>query len=408
MGEIGPSWWTFMGISLFRWPLTILVLVSLVGAPPLAPSGAASPPGPLEPTAIGTSVSEVLPVVTIPGLGGEDRSAAASTVATAVPRINVQPLDQDLEPADPLDGPIAGAADTGSDTDADRARASDRPQTNGDLYTVERSTADTGESALAVDGRAETAWEGNGERTSARFDLGTVRPVKTVAWLPTGGDSIVLQRSLLGGVWITIERYDDPEPGVWRTAFVDWPARYLRFRLVGDGDGDSAAGGIAELEVYGPADAEDTEDAEGAPARDRAERSRSAAERDTRARERTERVRAAQERRSAREGESDQPGADTSESDREPRAPRPSRERPPDSQSDADLAVDGGARVVEDCGDGSGECRIEIDVSAGSATCDERGGSGNRAVGRNASAGEGGTCVKDASGGTVDLGDINP
>jgi hypothetical protein len=74
-----------------------------------------------------------------------------------------------------------------------------------------------------------------------------------------------------------------------------------------------------------------------------------------------------------------------------------------------DRTIEDQARVVEGCGDGSSDCRIEIDVSAGTAVCDESGGDGNIVRGRGrANAGQGGSCSRDASGGTVEIGDVNP
>jgi len=346
--------------------------------------------------AVAATVAATVAVSPAPaGTAGSGSGTAVTAVASPAVRINVRPTSAELPAPDPLDGPVApgrnGAAD---DSPSPLPRGAEDAG-----YAIEASSAKAGNPELAHDGEPGSAWAADGPRVTAEFDLGEVRPIEEVRWLPAGTGPVVIQRSLLGGVWVTVERVDAPEPGVWQTASVDWPARYLRFRFAGGEGGDR----LAEVEVVGPAGEEarrrdrDRVSAEQRVDRDRGRDNERARERD---RKRSERAAAAQERqqaaaeRTTRRGAGDEQGGNTDGSRRQ--------------GGGGDRVVDGRSSVVEDCGDGSGECRIEIDVSAGSATCDESGGSGNRAVGRNASAGEGGTCVRDASGGSVELGDINP
>lgn len=389
-----------MALQRRRSPRRFLVLGSLCAAIVAATSGAASPPTRNGGRLAGTPTLGDLPVVVVRPTAVDD--ARTGSAASPTPRINVQPEDEGVavvEATDPLDGAVA-------EVEAPRSVAGDgvgsalAPDDGEVRYAIELGTGDDGDPALAFDGDTETGWTGDEARATASFDLGTVRPVETVRWLPTGGGPIVLQRSLLGGVWVTVERIDDPEPDVWRTVPVEWPARYLRFRAVAGGNEPA---GVTEVEVYGPAGAE-------VSGRQRSRgRADAAVDRTAeRERRRDDRVVAAQEER---EGDAAERAGRTDRAAR--REAAPSRAVEPAVEREAagggkDRAVDGRESVVESCGDGSGECRIEIDVSGGSATCDERGGSGNRAVGGNASAGEGGSCVRDASGGSIELDDINP
>lgn len=302
--------------------------------------------------------------------------------------------------ADPLD--VGNAADP---LDGDVAEPPLGPGVAEQSYPIARSdrSRDAAGAPLAHDGDPTTIENLDGVRPTVELDLGTVRPIAVVRWLQAEATPVIVQRSLLGGVWVTVDRLDTPEPGVWQTLEVDWPARYLRLRF--GRDAAEAAPRLAEVKIYGPAGENDQErrraDRVAAPEVDsapgQANQDARANDRTNRRDRRSERVQAAQERRER----TAQPGQDAAE-------PGPT-DRQPDAAGGVDRVIEGRADVVsEDCGDGTGDCRIEIDVSAGTATCDEDGGSGNRAVGRNASAGEGGTCSRDASGGSVDLGDINP
>lgn len=277
---------------------------------------------------------------------------------------------------DPLDGPVSPASlDDRTVLDELAVDIAEVP------YQIEGTTQrGTGLGApLLHDGDPATAQELASERREVTLDLGEVRPVSAVRWQQLGAAPVVVQRSLLGGVWETVERVKEPTPGAWQAATVDWPARYVRLRFPQGADADAAT--LTEVEVYGP------------PEEDEPSRSDS---------------RASQAQATDRGGRQ----RDRADQVRSPRSPRPAADegRLPTPEPTVDEPPSEGRSEVttEDCGDGTGNCRIEIDVSAGTATCNEAGSDGNRAVGRNASAGNGGTCSKSASGGSVDLGEINP
>ena len=243
---------------------------------------------------------------------------------------------------------------------------------------------DPSRSALAHDGDPTTGWTVGTAPVSVWFDLGASRPLAAVRWLPVSDAPVEVQRSRDGKRWATVGRVSDPEAGAWHVLPVDRPARYVRFVFGDPETGDAVAvGQLAEVEIDGQPDADD---------------------RPVTREQRPDRERAAD----GQDGDRDRAR------DRRPARPAAAETATDPGEADGtvtigDRTVEGEARVVEECGDGTGECRIEVDVSGGTAVCDESGGTGNVVRGRGrASAGDGGTCSRDASGGTVEIGDINP
>ncbi len=367
------------------------VLALSAGSPPdPVPASSKEAPGPDADPLDGPAPLPLIDFVADPMAADPLDAAPAGADSVAADPLDaapfeVDPLDIDVEP--PLGPAVAEQPYDAVGSERSRDAAGALRANDGDPTTVE-----------LLDGR----------RPTASFDLGQVRPVAEIRWLQAGDVPVVVQRSLLGGVWVTVDRVQRPEPGVWQTLEVDWPARYVRLRF--DPEADDAAR-LAEVKVYGPAgeddwsrpraDPNDGDDQESDAARST---QRARGEDQTDRPERPDRQNR-RDRRSSGEPSVQQRSEDAP--DRAAEAGRTEGGQRPDRG--LDIETDGRADVVtEDCGDGTGDCRITVDVSAGTATCDESGGSGNRAVGRNASAGEGGTCSKDASGGSVEIGDINP
>lgn len=380
---------TFLLRMRLQRPVLIVACFAAVAA---AAVGASSSPLPDEPVTAGTPAS--LPVIPGPSAAlsvGDDGSAVGE--ASPEPDFLLDEPGAAVDQSDPLDGdPLDGP---GGVADGALGRLVG-VSVAAEPYPIEWSdrSQDAAGARLAHDGDPTTVEEIAGARREVVLDLGTVRPVAAVRWLQRDAEPVVVQRSLLGGVWVTVERVESPDPAAWQALAVDWPARYVRLRFPTEQD---AAIRLAEVEVYGPPADDERAERDDDRASDRAEREdERSAERAGRQRDRDGRLRAALERRQRaadRAGRQDQENVD--------RAPEPDGGLDPSTEGRADV-------VTEGCGDGTGDCRIEIDVSAGTAACDESGGSGNRAVGRNASAGEGGSCTRDASGGTVEIGDINP
>jgi hypothetical protein len=251
-----------------------------------------------------------------------------------------------------------------------------------------------GRSALAHDGDPTTTWTVGEAPVSARFDLGAPRRLVAVRWLPASGAPVEVQRSRDRERWVTVGRVGDPEAGAWQEVAVGRPARYVRF-VFDDGDDAAAVGRLAEVEVHGRSGGDDR-----SVPREQRIGERGVANVDGGRAQRPERGRVA--------------GGRDHDRDRRPARQAAGNVAAVGREGNGavvigDRTIEDQARVVEGCGDGSSDCRIEIDVSAGTAVCDESGGDGNIVRGRGrANAGQGGSCSRDASGGTVEIGDVNP
>ena len=245
-------------------------------------------------------------------------------------------------------------------------------------------------SSLAYDGDPGTTWSMVDAAIPAYawFDLGSERLVTAVRWLSeTEGGQVKVQVSSDRSRWQTVGEGSGAGRS-WQSISVTRTVRYVRFVFAGTDDAETGAR-LAEVEIYGPPDA-DVRESAGRDLRVSRDRGGASGTDD--------------ERASAGDGEV---------VDAEPDRTR-SVERSPSSdeagrRAGQDQAADDGdnVRIVEP--DVVEEREIEVSVEAGTAVCDESGGDRNEAGrGKGASAGNGGTCRKDASGGAVEMGDVTP
>ena len=217
----------------------------------------------------------------------------------------------------------------------------------------------------------------------AWFDLGEVRPIAALRWYQRAAPGpVAVQVSNDREEWTTVAVHDRPLAGSWQQATIGEAARFVRIVI----STEQGAADLAEVEIFGPPGSEPA-DTEVATAPQPVEN-------------RPPQVRI------TGGGEQGQQAAEAAVVV----TPEPDSEAVEISVNGDVTRCTGGERcrvvsrppdVVEDCGDGTTTCTIRISVSAGVAVCDESGGNNGR------NRGSGGRCSAEASGGTVEIGDVN-
>ena len=276
-------------------------------------------------------------------------------------------------------------------TDAPRAAA--RPPRRTELatapYVIEVSgrPRHSTDSVLAYDGDPSTSWSSGdvGPTAYAWFDLGEERPIAAVRWFQTATQGpVAVQISNDREEWTTVVLHKQPVADSWQRADIGTAARFVRIVIATEG----GPADLAEVEIFGPLGSEPAEaEVEVATAPQPVEN-------------RPPRVRI------SGGGEQGQQAAEAVVVE----TPAADSEAVEISVNGEVARCTGGERcrvvtrqpdIVEDCGDGTTTCAIRIGVSAGLAVCNEAGGNNGR------NEGDGGRCSAEASGGTVEIGEVN-
>lgn len=244
------------------------------------------------------------------------------------------------------------------------------------------------DSVLAYDGDPATGWSAGdvAPMAYAWFDLGERRTIAGLRWFQSAVDGpVAIQISNDRQEWTTVLVAEQPVADSWQRADIGQAARFVRIVV----DTERGSADLAEVEIFGPPGSEPAEAevaiAERQPVANRAPRVRITGG-----------------------GEQGQQAAEAAVVT----TPEPDSQAVEISVNGETTRCSGGERcrvesrapeIVEECGDGTTTCTIRIGVSGGLAVCDA--GGGNR--GRNSGSGSGERCTAEASGGTVEVSDVN-
>lgn len=246
------------------------------------------------------------------------------------------------------------------------------------------------DSVLAYDGDPATGWSAGdvAPMAYAWFDLGERRTIAGLRWFQSAVDGpVAIQISDDRREWTTVLVAEQPVADAWQRADIGQAARFVRIVV----DTERGSADLAEVQIFGPPGAEPVEDVdEVAVAQRQPVTNRAPSVRITGGGEQGQR---AAEAAVVTTPEADSEAVEISVNGETTRCSGSERCR-----------VEGRApEIVEDCGDGTTSCTIRIGVSGGLAVCDASGG--NR--GRNSDSRTEERCTAEASGGTVEVSDVN-
>ncbi len=145
-----------------------------------------------------------------------------------------------------------------ADVPASAESTAPTPDAGPQPYRIEsaRRSPDTSPAKTLLDGDQSTVWSTTAEpapdRAAITLDLGEIKPVGTIRWLPVvegAADGLRVQVSEDGKAWQTVVQPGPTEVGGWKVTTADIAARYVRFLFVSTSEGQQL-GGLAEAEIY--------------------------------------------------------------------------------------------------------------------------------------------------------------
>ena len=376
----------------------IIVMALTLG---LAWSVIAAAPGPLKGVPA-TTVADSEPAETEPEQGTPLDDAASQSEVRLEYR-GAQQIENPSEPVTSRRAPVGGQSAAGSSpaeqaetpvaaprVDPPRSSRSKRLRFARSPYQIVASgrPRHSTDSVLAYDGDPTTGWSAGEVSPTAYawFDLGQRRTIAGLRWFQSVVDGpVAIQISNDRQEWTTVLVAEQPVADSWQRADIGQVARFVRIVV----DTERGGADLAEVEIFGPPGSEPAED-EVAIAQQQPVSNRAPSVRITGG------------------GEQGRQAAEVAVVT----TPEPDSEAVEISVNGETTRCSGGERcrvesrqpeIVEDCGDGTTTCTIRIGVSGGLAVCDASGG--NR--GRNSASGSGERCTAEASGGTVEVSDVN-
>jgi len=132
------------------------------------------------------------------------------------------------------------------------------PAAGPEPYHIEgaRRSPDTSPAKTLLDGDRSTVWSTTADpapgRAAVALDLGEIKPVGKIRWLPVvvgAADGLRIQVSEDGKGWQTVIQPGPTEVGGWKVTTAGIAARYVRFLFVSTAEGQPL-GGLAEIEIY--------------------------------------------------------------------------------------------------------------------------------------------------------------
>jgi subtilisin len=161
-------------------------------------------------------------------------------------------VDTGGAPDTSTDVPAADTTTPAADVAAPTPDAGPRP------YRIEgaRRSPDTAPAKTLLDGDRSTVWSTTAEpaptRAAITLDLGEIKPVGKIRWLPVvegAADGLRVQVSEDGMAWQTVVQPGATDVGGWKVTTADIAARYVRFLFISTDEGQPL-GGLAEAEIY--------------------------------------------------------------------------------------------------------------------------------------------------------------